>query len=56
VWRLTKAEDVTTESFLTAFEKIDKYEKEKLNSQLGFSLSPEISCYKILKLGKINLN
>ena len=24
-----KAEDVTTESFLTAFEKIDKYEKEK---------------------------
>jgi RNA polymerase sigma factor (sigma-70 family) len=24
-----KAEDITTESFLTAFEKIDKYEKEK---------------------------
>jgi len=24
-----KAEDVTTESFMTAFEKIDKYEKEK---------------------------
>jgi RNA polymerase sigma factor (sigma-70 family) len=24
-----KAEDVTTESFLTAFEKIDKYEKDK---------------------------
>jgi len=24
-----KAEDVTTESFLTAFEKIDKYEREK---------------------------
>lgn len=26
---LQKAEDVTTESFMTAFEKIDKYEKEK---------------------------
>ena len=24
-----KAEDVTTESFITAFEKIDKYEREK---------------------------
>jgi len=24
-----KAEDITTESFMTAFEKIDKYEKEK---------------------------
>lgn len=24
-----KAEDVTTESFMTAFEKVDKYEKEK---------------------------
>ena len=26
---LQKAEDVTTESFMTAFEKIDKYEREK---------------------------
>jgi RNA polymerase sigma-70 factor (ECF subfamily) len=26
---LQKAEDVTTDSFMTAFEKIDKYEKEK---------------------------
>ena len=26
---LQRAEDVTTESFMTAFEKIDKYEKEK---------------------------
>jgi RNA polymerase sigma factor (sigma-70 family) len=26
---ITKAEDITTESFLVAFEKIDKYDKEK---------------------------
>ena len=31
-----KAEDVTTESFITAFEKIDKYERKNHNFLHGY--------------------
>ncbi len=51
-----KAEDVTTESFLTAFEKIDKYEKEKAQfSTWLFTIARNILLQDI-KLSKRNIS
>jgi RNA polymerase sigma factor (sigma-70 family) len=51
-----KAEDVTTESFLTAFEKIDKYEKDKAQfSTWLFTIARNILLQDI-KLSKKNVS